>query len=123
MNDTEQLLLYDAFPVQCIVNVLNVPLIKFNMYFEYEQIAEGTFKTNPAHPLVVQTKHAVLATEQIMKKIFSAEDWQKIFILYAALPDVEKTNQNNPIVEEYTREKSKLNDDIERFLDDAEDQN
>ena len=115
-NESEQLIMFHEHPIRCVVNVMNLPLVSINLYFDEDEFCQGSFRTNPAHPILVQTKHALLATEQILNTISNVSEFHNIAEQFRA------NIHNESNVVEYGIAFDKLCDDVKTFIDADDDE-
>lgn len=111
INELEQLIMFCEHPIRCVVNLMDLPLVSLSLYFDGDEFVQGSFRTNPAHPILVQTKHALLATEQILNTISNVSEFHTIAQQFRA--DI--NNESNIV--EYGIAFDKLCDDVKTFID------
>lgn len=76
INEEETHLVHFCFPLHIEILLTEMPMYKAIVYFNTEELAEVSFRTNPAESIMMQHKLASLCMEEIISNICDAVKWQ-----------------------------------------------
>jgi len=114
VTDNHQIV-YATYPIQMTLHTINTPLFKSIVQFDDLDFVETEFRVNPAEPISVQIKTALLVCEDVLHKICDIQSWNNAHHTFLGICSYTMVSTNH--LKDYHEAVRKLREEVMEFYE------